>query len=464
MSETDIDSGIGISNQVVHQGIEAPKIPIVDSSLTLEQALSVPQESTPPAEILARQRLVDVQYYSFDGLLHQGQIVIDADLVDDTKVAFEFMKDSGFPVQSVKPMGIIPLLPEADRPAAWKNSIGFNYRRAVGKESLSSHSLGRSFDINPHLNPYVKGDLVVPPDAVYDPSQPGAISADSPLVAFMKDRGWEWGGDWPDRKDYMHFQKNAPQAIFVLGGGNRVIEEEGKDPMFTTSPYKGKFFPRMTGGAKARPYAALDLAQKYPGAKIVTLSQRPEELQEKGPIKEPPFASVMAEDLMLKKVDKSRIIEQTASTSTLTEFMEVVKLSAEFDLLNVDVVVSDFQLERAQLLLDTIMDPDKYASLKRQLRGLFTNASEVELFEEKMYELEQAVNKIRSNGSRLNLVSAEEVLRKRSGHYATLIDQVRKLEGYSNVQNKEKQDVDKIKRGEFNFAQPTFRQYIMSLN
>ena len=28
------------------------------------------------------------------------------------------------------------------------------------------------------------------------------------FVTFLKDKGWEWGGDWDEIKDYMHFEKS----------------------------------------------------------------------------------------------------------------------------------------------------------------------------------------------------------------------------------------------------------------
>ncbi|HEX8182976.1 MAG TPA: M15 family metallopeptidase [Candidatus Saccharimonadales bacterium] len=52
--------------------------------------------------------------------------------------------------------------------------------------------------------------LVSPPDAVWNPEKPGTLSETYQLVKFLKNRGWEWGGDWlpkSGRTDYQHFQK-----------------------------------------------------------------------------------------------------------------------------------------------------------------------------------------------------------------------------------------------------------------
>lgn len=49
-----------------------------------------------PDEIIKRQKIVMVRYYSFDRRIHQGQIIIDADLENDIRTAFEEALKLGF--------------------------------------------------------------------------------------------------------------------------------------------------------------------------------------------------------------------------------------------------------------------------------------------------------------------------------------------------------------------------------
>jgi len=180
---------------------------IIDSALTKEEALRQNPHLLCPLEILNRQVLLDVLYFSFDGKLHKGQIVIDENLATDVLDGFTLIKKMKFPIASV--------IPIADSHFHWddqisvkaNNSSGFNYRNILKTTKLSSHSYGRAIDINPKLNPYVRSDLVSPKGAVYDPSQSGTIVSGDRIVTFFKERDWEWGGDWDDRKDYQHFQK-----------------------------------------------------------------------------------------------------------------------------------------------------------------------------------------------------------------------------------------------------------------
>lgn len=180
---------------------------IIDSALTLEQALSQTQELPVPQEVLDRQRLIDVEYYSFDKKLHKGQVVIDKDLVEDIKGAFDLIKHTQFPVHSVIPIGDLRFLSDDEKSMSANNSSGFCYRKIAGRDQLSNHAFGRAVDINPYLNPYIRSDYHQPEGVEYDPSLQGAITADGQLVQYFKGKGWEWGGDWIDRKDYMHFEK-----------------------------------------------------------------------------------------------------------------------------------------------------------------------------------------------------------------------------------------------------------------
>ncbi len=95
----------------------------------------------------------------------------------------------------------------ADRAASLNNSSGFNYRNITGGDQLSMHAFGRAIDLNPARNPYVREGRILPEGAAYDPSISGTITPTCELVSFFKRKAWVWGGDWMDKKDYMHFEK-----------------------------------------------------------------------------------------------------------------------------------------------------------------------------------------------------------------------------------------------------------------
>jgi hypothetical protein len=180
---------------------------IVDSSLTLEEALFQKYEIVPPKEILKEQRIIEVEYFSFDRELHRGQIVINAKLVNEIKEVFNLIKEIKFPIQSAIPIGDLRFLNDDDKSIYANNTSAFNYRFIARTKKISNHSYGKAIDINPLINPYFKGDYIFPPDGQYIPGNPGVIVKDDPIYSLFTRLGWEWGGNWSDRKDYQHFEK-----------------------------------------------------------------------------------------------------------------------------------------------------------------------------------------------------------------------------------------------------------------
>jgi len=94
------------------------------------------------------------------------------------------------------------------------NTSAFNCRVIAGTNRLSRHAYGLAIDVNPLYNPYVKGDVIQPPEgaAYLDRSRDvkGMIHAEDICRREFMVRGWDWGGDWESRKDYQHFEKKAP--------------------------------------------------------------------------------------------------------------------------------------------------------------------------------------------------------------------------------------------------------------
>lgn len=186
--------------------------PIIDSNITLSEAL----RKYSPQEFKERQRIIDVLYYSFDGKIHKGQLVIDERLVRDIREVFRVALKTKFPITSVIPISHDRFFDNGkwnddDQSMLSNNTSAFNYRTVTGGKSLSMHAYGYAIDINPVQNPYIKGSIVLPPEAVYDTRQPGTLAYDSPIVKTFKRLGWTWGGNWKSLKDYQHFEKVLPQ-------------------------------------------------------------------------------------------------------------------------------------------------------------------------------------------------------------------------------------------------------------
>ena len=76
--------------------------PIIDSRMTESEAFDGLDPKC-PKEIRERQKVVKLKYYSSDGKIHQGQLVIDAALKDDIKKVFALALKEHFPVGTEQP-------------------------------------------------------------------------------------------------------------------------------------------------------------------------------------------------------------------------------------------------------------------------------------------------------------------------------------------------------------------------
>ena len=155
-------------------------------------------------------RQLTITYRDFNGVPRTGILVVNKDLADEVIRIFRDLFAHGFQIERMTP--IEEYGGNDDASMAANNTSAFNCRDATGKPGVfSNHSWGRAIDINPLTNPYVKGDKVLPPEGrrYLDRNKAfrGSILRNSYVVQEFEKNGWTWGGRWPDRQDYQHFEK-----------------------------------------------------------------------------------------------------------------------------------------------------------------------------------------------------------------------------------------------------------------
>lgn len=171
--------------------------------MTFEEAIA---GSPAPKEIIENIEIVDIDYYSFDGKIHRGQIVIHKELVNDIKQVFKLMKSVKFPIQKVIP--IVKYQWSDSLSMLDNNTSAFNYRTVEGTKRLSNHATGRAIDINPFLNPYRgRTGKISPKGAEYNIKVKGTLAKNDTIVKEFLKLGWKWGGNWKTIKDWHHFEK-----------------------------------------------------------------------------------------------------------------------------------------------------------------------------------------------------------------------------------------------------------------
>lgn len=156
-------------------------------------------------------RWVELTHWDYDGNATSGVLVLHADHVDDVIAVFGRLFEARFPVESMQPITAFGGDDNASMRA--NNSSAFNCRVIDGTTRWSQHAYGGAIDINPLVNPWVRGDRVDPPEgAAYverDPAVPGLIVAGDIVTEAFAAIGWRWGGDWDNTLDYQHFSHDG---------------------------------------------------------------------------------------------------------------------------------------------------------------------------------------------------------------------------------------------------------------
>jgi len=161
-----------------------------------------------PDSIVNQMALVDVEYFGFDSLIHQGQIIVHNTVAEEVSLIFKELFIAKFPIEKVIP--VVSYNWDDDLSMRDNNTSSFNYRSATNSGKLSSHALGLAIDINPRLNPYVdRSGKIYPTNGVYNTSQRGTITDTSQCFRIFSEYGWKWGGHWRYSKDYQHFSKDG---------------------------------------------------------------------------------------------------------------------------------------------------------------------------------------------------------------------------------------------------------------
>jgi poly-gamma-glutamate synthesis protein (capsule biosynthesis protein) len=158
---------------------------------------------------LADLRLVTVSHWGTDGLVRTGELIVHADVADDVVAILGRLWDAGFPIERMELVDVHD--GDDDRSMAANNTSAFNCREIDGRPGTwSNHAFGRAIDVNPLVNPWIRGDRVDPPagSPYVDRSLdvPGMIRDGDVVVTAFAERGWTWGGRWRN-PDLQHFER-----------------------------------------------------------------------------------------------------------------------------------------------------------------------------------------------------------------------------------------------------------------
>lgn len=182
-------------------------------------------------------RLCKVLYIGFDGKEHEGELIvaykvespINGETINIAKEVLEIfheMYKAKYPIDKIRLVDYYG----ADDELVMRdnNSSAFNFRYINDTKDISWHSYGLAIDINPFVNPcFHLNSKFIEPDGSEKfldrgLEQLGLIKEGDACYKAFTSRGWEWGGLWTDKADYMHFQK-FPRYVSKPASKYRII-------------------------------------------------------------------------------------------------------------------------------------------------------------------------------------------------------------------------------------------------
>jgi hypothetical protein len=159
-------------------------------------------------------RRVALRHHDGAGGHPTGVLVVHRVIADDIVAVFSDLYAQGFVIAHME--GIERYGGSDDESMAANNTSAFNCREMTGMKGVYSlHAYGLAIDVNPLVNPYVKGGRILPKSgsAYVDRVKrvPGMIVPDDGVVRAFRARGFTWGGDFRALKDWQHFEK--PRSV-----------------------------------------------------------------------------------------------------------------------------------------------------------------------------------------------------------------------------------------------------------
>jgi hypothetical protein len=155
-----------------------------------------------------QQTLFNVNYWGYDGKIHKGQIFCNLFISNELKKIFNELFHLKFPIYSVKPISDFNFNDNISMES--NNTTCFDFRQKTLKNGFSKHAYGLAIDLNPRQNPFVTLYKTFPLN-YNSKDQKGRIRLQDEMglkvIHIFRKYGWQWGGNWNNNKDYMHFEK-----------------------------------------------------------------------------------------------------------------------------------------------------------------------------------------------------------------------------------------------------------------
>ncbi len=214
------------------------------------------------------------------------------------------------------------------------------------------------------------------------------------------------------------FDGEAPDAIFPLSGS--IIQR--KDGRYESVGSSDLSEHGLVTIGRARVIAGAEIAKLFPESAIVANSYNrfnPDE---------PTMASVVQDELRRRGIPEEQIILEEESFSTITQYVEMVKLAVEKKWTKLTILINEYYTPRATALfehLDTIVQDD---------------------------EFQRTLQEFKDMGAEVAFIESDEILGMMSERFTRHLDAVKQTPAYQETVAKEAQGLKDLLAGKYKFS------------
>lgn len=191
--------------------------PISDAVFQRMQGRSFGKDCT---TLRADLRYLTCLHITADGHTVVGEMVLNKRIANTVLGILRQLYEAHYPIERMRLVDDYDASDERSMTA--NNSSAFNFRFISGTRRVSNHGYGLAIDINPLYNPMVitktstlngkkRTSIITEPAAGKRYADRGKkfpykITRNDLCCRLFREAGFIWGGDWPKRKDYQHFE------------------------------------------------------------------------------------------------------------------------------------------------------------------------------------------------------------------------------------------------------------------
>lgn len=215
---------------------------------------------------------------------------------------------------------------------------------------------------------------------------------------------------------------SLPEAIVILSGGTEYSKELG----YYSPDYDEPDFTGLASGSIYRIEAAAEAGKYFPDIIFITTGKM---ISHGNPKKEhfPNDARVLADELLDRGISENRIILEEKSVSTLSELVEMIKISRKKGWHRISIMTNRWHAPRVKLMYEKL----------ETIEGLCNS------------EEEAMIKEFKQSGAEVKIIGAEDITDNINSEYRDKMKEIEQRDSYKERLESEQKGIEDLKANRY---------------